>query len=154
MVHIGFHEADTRGLRPSWEPLNSSVPHVSPITGSTGTWKSLRLRSIASIQILWSTLQEYSKLSRIRFQLVIMFARSSTVGLSIRRRGSTSCWSRRRIWERNEREVRVKVPASKMRGSRLTRRKRESNPKVAFAPHNGCLLRRPSFAGEHLLQSC
>ena len=22
MVHIGFHEADTRGLHPSWEPLN------------------------------------------------------------------------------------------------------------------------------------
>jgi hypothetical protein len=64
--------------------------------------------------------------------LVIMFARSSTVDLPIRRRGRTSCWSRRRTWERNEREVRVKVLASKMRGSRLTRRKRESNPKVAL----------------------
>src|SRR5271168_3417594 len=61
-----------------------------------------------------------------------MFARSSTVGLPIRRRGSTLYWSRSRTWERNKRKVRVKVLASKMRGSRLTRRKRESNPKVAL----------------------
>jgi hypothetical protein len=44
----------------------------------------------------------------VAIALVIIFAKSSTVGLPVRRRGSTSCWSRRRTWERNEREVRVK----------------------------------------------
>ena len=64
-------------------------------------------------------------------------------GFAHRRRGGTSCWSRRRIWERNEREVRVKVPASKMRGNKIS----DSNGNLGTHTGTGCTLRLVCMSG-------